>query len=202
MGESIRFFISVWIKLFFVLTPFFVLTMFLSMTKGMSENRRRVISLRVLGAVIVISFALFFFGRPMFNVFGITLDSFRVGAGVLLFLSALSLVRGPETPATTDAEGDIAVVPLAIPITVGPATTGALLVMGAELQGAWPKVLGCAGLLMALICIGVMLFLAASVERIIGKRGITILSKLTGLILSALAAQMIFTGARNLININ
>ena len=194
------YFISIWLKFFFLLTPFFVLSMFLVLTKELDNRGRRKVAVRVTGSVILVCFGLYFFGNAMFRLFGITVDSFRVGAGTLLFLSAVGMVQGKKTaPPDADEDGDIAVVPLAIPITVGPATTGALLVMGTEVTDTWHRVVGCAALLFALLCVGALMFLSASIERIIGRKGLTILSKLTGLVLAALAAQIIFAGVRNLL---
>ncbi len=187
-------FFSLWIKLFFVLTPFFALTMFLSLTEGYEESRRRKLALAVSAAVAAICLILFFAGRQMFTLFGITLDSFRIGAGVLLMLSGIGLVHGRPATSAAAADGDVAVVPLAIPIIVGPATTGTLLVMGAELTALSDKVTGCLALLAAVICIAVVLLAGSFIQRGLGIRGISILSKLTGLILAALAAQMIMTG--------
>ena len=192
-------FVSIWIKFFFLLTPFFVLSMFLALTPDLGERERRRLAGRVTWAVVVVSLALFFFGNALFRVFGITVDAFRVGAGALLFLSAVDLVRGDTSARTVPPEGDIAVVPLAIPITIGPATTGALLVMGSEASTPAERAVGCAGLLAALLCVSGLLFAAASVERLIGRQGLTILSKITGLVLAALAAQIVFAGIRGLL---
>jgi multiple antibiotic resistance protein len=194
MTSSLSLFVSVWIKLCFVFTPFFVLSMFLSMTEGYSEQRRRKLALTVSASVVVICFILFFAGNQLFSLFGITLNSFRIGAGALLFLSAVGLVQGKTVSADTTRDGDIAVVPLAIPIIVGPATTGILLVLGAELDGAVAKGLGSLALLLAIICLCILLLSGSRIQRTLGNRGIGILSKITGLILSALAAQMIMTG--------
>lgn len=187
-------FLSVWIKFSFVFTPFFALSMFLSLTEGYEENRRRRLALAVSGAVAVVCMVLLFAGNQLFSLFGITLNSFRIGSGVLLFLSAIGLVQGHAAAGGADDSGDIAVVPLAIPIVVGPATTGTLLVLGAELDGLAAKGLGCLALLLAVAGLGVVLLMATPIQRSLGNRGIAILSKLTGLILAALAAQMIMSG--------
>jgi multiple antibiotic resistance protein len=188
-------FINLWIKLFFVLTPFFALTMFLSLTENYEEAQRRKLALSVSIAVALISFLLFFAGRQIFAIFGITLDSFRVGAGILLLLSGINLVQGKGKPAVVGStEEDIAVVPLAIPIIVGPATTGTILVMGAELTTIYTKAIGSLALVAAVASVGMILFAGSFIERALGTRGIAILSRLTGLILSAMAAQMIMTG--------
>ncbi|MBU1002370.1 MAG: MarC family protein [Proteobacteria bacterium] len=189
-------FISIFIKFFVLLTPFFVLTMFLALTKGMDRPARRAVAVRVTLAVIVACLVLFFFGNALFALLGITVDSFRIGAGALLFLSAVALVRGSPGAVPSEDGGDVSVVPLAIPITVGPASTGALLVLGAGLDAS-QKLVGCAALVSAILCVGAILFMSHHVQRLLGKMGIEILTKLTGLILAALAAQIVFTGIVN-----
>ena len=193
--------LSLWIKLFFVLTPFFALTMFLTFTEGHSERHRRRLAIVVTVAVAAIGLTLFLAGRQVFAVFGITVDSFRIGAGVLLLLSGIGLVHGKPVHSAGGPNGDVAVVPLAIPIIVGPATTGTLLVMGAEMSALSSKVLGAAALLLAVACVGAVLLAGAFIQRVLGARGITILSRLTGLVLSALAAQMIMTGVQGFLHI-
>ncbi|AAS96262.1 MarC family protein [Nitratidesulfovibrio vulgaris] len=197
MDNALNILISTWIKLFFVLAPFFVLTMFLALTRSFTPQQQRRTAVKVTVAVYVICMCLYFFGDTIFAIFGITLDAFRIGAGALLFLSAVSLVRGPQPAQEPLAEGDISVVPLAIPITVGPATTGALMVMGATVRTPMERVMGSVSLLAAVLTVGGLLYLANPIERMLGRIGISILTKLTGLILAALAAQIIFTGIRN-----
>jgi len=192
------FFINVWIKFFFLLTPFFSLSVFLSLTKEMVNSERINISIRTTISIIIVCSILYFFGHEIFNIFGITLDSFRIGAGSLLFISAVQMVQGSNSPQLNITNKDISVVPLAIPVTVGPATTGAILVLGAEVTNSWEKLIGYLALISASFCVGVLLILSSSVKRVIGYNGLTILEKLTGLILSALASQIIFTGIKNI----
>lgn len=186
------------LRFFFLLTPFFVLSMFLAMTNDWRPAARRVLAVRVIAAVGVLCAGLLLFGEYVFAMFGITIDAFRVGAGALLFLSGLSLSRGQSTQVSGDKH-DIAVVPLAIPITVGPATTGTLLVMGGEIIQTSQKLHLGSALLAAIAALGVLLYAAGAVERILGRTGLTILSRITGLILASMAAQMIFTGIRSLL---
>jgi multiple antibiotic resistance protein len=197
MAESVHFLFTIWTKFFFLFTPFFALSMFLSLTRGHSRAERRRVALHVTGAVGLLCVFLFFFGRMVFSLFGITLDAFRVGAGILLFLSAVGLVQGGGTDAGADAETDISVVPLAMPIIVGPATIGTLLVLGADIGGATERILGCVALLLAVCSVGCVLLLGAAIERRLGRRGIAILSKVTGVVLAALAAEMIMTGIQH-----
>jgi multiple antibiotic resistance protein len=190
-------FINLYLKFFFVLTPFFVTSVFLTMTQDFSSRQRKMTALRVTIAVIVICLVLLFFGNFIFKVFGITIDAFRIGAGALLFLSAVSLVRGSSVAQEKETSYDIAVVPLAIPVIVGPATVGVLLIMGAETTSADMMFKAIFALISAIFTVGLLLYISGLLDRWLGKRGLLIMSKVTGLILASMAAQMIFTGIRH-----
>jgi multiple antibiotic resistance protein len=193
-------FISIWLKFFFLFTPFSALSMFLTLTAGYSQAQRNRLSLQVAGAVAVLCFVLYFFGTVIFSVFGITIDAFRVGAGALLFISAVGLAQAKGPKAEASDNQDIAVVPLAIPIIVGPATIGTLLVMGVEKTGKIVAMQGYLALLVAILSVWIVLRLGSYIERWLGARGINILSKISGLILAALAAQMMLMGIRDFLS--
>lgn len=196
-SHDILFFINTFIKFFFLLTPFFALTMFLTMTDGMNNQARKKLALKITLSVYISCLILFLFGGEIFSLFGITIDAFRIGAGSLLFLTAVSLVQAKAAQAAYNFEDDIAVVPLAIPIIVGPATIGAILIMGVEIETFKHKVIGLSALFTSIFFVGTMLYLASYLENVLKKKGLIIISKITGLILSALAAQLVFTGIKN-----
>jgi len=186
------------IKFFFLFAPFFVVSMFLSLTKHETAKGRANIANRAVLSAFLISLVLMFFGDTLFAILGITLDAFRIGAGTLLFLSAVSLVSdGVRNHATgTESKDDVAVVPLAIPTIIGPATIGAILVIGSELKGQ-QFVYGIMGMLLALVTLLALLHVSVRIEKILGRTGLNILSKITGLILAAMAAQLIFSGIKS-----
>ncbi len=187
-------FINIYIKFFFLLTPFFLLSTFLAMTRTMDMTARKKMAGKVTFAVIIIAIILFLAGDFIFSLFGITLNSFRIGTGALLMLSAIALVQGTDRIPANDSDEDISVVPLAIPVTVGPATTGALLVMGVELQRMWDRMIGISALCLAIVSVGALLYCSGWIEKIVKKQGLTIMCKITGLVLAALAAQMVMSG--------
>ncbi len=195
-GNAAHDFVAIAIRFTVLLTPFFLLSSFLAMTREDSSQRTR-LALRTTAAIAVISLVLYFFGRMIFDAVGITLDAFRIGSGGLLFLSAVTLVRGGNDERPREAHEDLAVVPLAIPIAIGPATTGALMVMGAEDFGS-QRIIGILGICTAAIVTGLLLLSGGAIERLLGRRGITVLSKLTGLMLAAMAAQLMFAGVRGM----
>lgn len=180
------------LKFFFLFTPFFALSMFLAMTADKDECERRRLACRVAVATIVIAGSLLFFGPAIFAVFGITVDAFRIGAGILLLLTAIALMN-PKVISKKEGE-DISVVPLAMPVIVGPASCGAIMVAAADLPSFGKKLVGFLALAAALLVIWVILMLGTWIERRLGRRGISILMRLTALILAALSAQMIMTG--------
>ncbi len=190
-------FINIYLKLFIILTPFFVISAFLSLTKDYTLAERQRTATKVTVAVVVTCFILYLFGRYIFELFGITLDAFRIGAGAVLFLSAISMIQGKASVSPKASDEDVAVVPLAIPITVGPGTIGALLVMGAGLNTFADQVVASLALFCAVASVGGLLFVAGRLEKVLGQQGLTILTKLTGLFVSAIAAQIFFTGVKN-----
>ena len=74
---------------------------------------------------------------------------------------------------------------------------GALMVMGADMDGLEDLMLGSSALLSAIFSIGLLLYLSGHIERLIGRTGLIVLSKVTGLVLAALSAQLVFTGIKN-----
>ena len=193
------FFIATFLKMFFVMTPFFVLSVFLTVTNEASLHEKRHLAIRVTFSVIVISLVLMYFGRYIFAIFGVTLDTFRIGAGALLFMSAVGLVNGnKDSQKLADFKlSELAVVPLALPITVGPATIGVLLVMVADNDTLGEFLLESSAMTCSILVVGLMLYFSNLIEKSVGKQGIAIISKITGIILAALSAQIMFTGIKN-----
>ncbi|WP_196157411.1 MarC family protein [Reinekea sp. G2M2-21] len=186
------------VKFVFLFAPFFVVSMFLALTRGETVAVKRSIVMRAILASAFIGVVLFFAGPVLFEVIGITLDSFRIGSGSLLFLTAVSLVnsgtRNHAKGLPDEERDDVSVVPLAMPVIVGPATIGTILVLGAELPTFRETFVGMLGMLSALLVLAGMLLLSGMLERALGKTGLNILSKVSGLILAAMAAEIVFTG--------
>ena len=193
--------IALYLKLFFLLTPFFVLGTFLTLTAGSDSALKQKLAVRIAVGAAIVTLVIFFYGTWIMKLFGITVDAFRTGSGVLLLLVAISLVYGTQNQKNDYQKEnllDLAIVPLAVPITAGPATLGTLMVMGLETPLIIGKVITALSLVGAVTSIGVMLFYSERIEKMLGRASISILSKITGLILCAIAAQMIVIGVRQL----
>ncbi|CAM3833215.1 MarC family protein [Arcobacter cloacae] len=196
-------FISTFLKMFFIMAPFFALTVFLTVTQEATAKEKKALAIKVTISVIITSMILLFFGKHIFTIFGITLDAFRIGAGALLFLTAIELVKGNKDSAKVGDKDvlQLAVVPLSIPVIVGPGTIGILLVMGATFEDTSSMLTGSLALISAVLVIGFMLYSSSIFERMMGKQGLLVISKITGLILAALSAQIVFTGIKNFLEL-
>lgn len=192
---------ALYLNLFFLLTPFFVLGTFIAIAEGIDTNLRKKLAFRIALGATGVTLIIFLLGSFIMQLFGITVDAFRAGSGVLLLLTAITLVLGkePEKKVTDPARLlDMAVVPLATPITAGPATLGTLMVLGTTTPDLQGKIITCIAIAAACFSIGFMLHMSDKINKLLGHANITILSKITGLILSAIAMQMIVVGAKNL----
>ena len=88
-----------------------------------------------------------------------------------------------------------------MPVTVGPGTIGILLVMGADYKNTTELIIGSSALVLAVIAIGFMLYSSSFFEKIISQQGLTVLSKVTGIFVAAISAQIMFTGIKNFLSL-
>ncbi|CAE6946652.1 MULTISPECIES: MarC family protein [Pseudomonas] len=188
---------SVYLKLLVLYGPFFVLSCFIGMSRGYTLKERKRLAWKVATGAFIASVLLYLFGKYIFSVFGITIDAFRIGAGSVLFISALGMAQGKTAMQPDNVQQDVAIVPLTIPLTVGPGTIGAMLLMGAG-QPLWSdKLVTVFAIALACLTVGLVLYLSNQFERLLGEQGLQIVSRLMGLFVCALAAQIIFTGIKN-----
>lgn len=192
----LHFFTSTYIKMFFLLAPFFTMSLFLKMAESMDAPARRRAALRTSLTILIAITMFFFFGRTLFNLLGITLAAFQIGTGTTLFLTSVMLVLGISKPPQHQEDDDFSVVPLGMPIIVGPGTIGALIVWGTEMMGTEQRLVAYAAILSAGITMSLFLIQADRLEKLLGQKVLSMMVKLTALVLTALAAQIVFTGIK------
>lgn len=183
---------AITVKLFALMTPPAVLSAFLGNTRESARREKNKIALKTSLAIFLIGLALYLWGSSLFELFGFTLDAFRIGAGVLLFLNGLSLMMNDESE-SAPLKGDISVVPLAVPLGMGPASIGAIMVLGAA-EDPTERLAGAVSLFLASLFMLLLLLLANPIARVLKNTGIAVLARLTGLLMAAIAAQVVFTG--------
>lgn len=196
------------VTLFVIVDPLGLVPIFLAITPGASHAERRRIALRacLIAFAILVVFGLA--GLAILEGLGITLGAFRVAGGLFLFWIGFELVfekrkerhEASANRAVADPdEPDVAAFPMAIPLIAGPGAIAAVIL----LSGTVPSVAGQAGLILVIFCAlavaFVLLSLASKVDRFLGTTGRAVISRLLGVLLSALAVQFVADGAAALI---
>lgn len=181
--------------------------LFLALTRGMTREQRTQVSVRAttIASAIMILFAIV--GAVVLSGLGITLPAFRVAGGLLLFYIAFEMVferrqdrkeKSADMAITRDQIQDIAAFPLAIPLIAGPGALSATVLLSGSFQGIAAKS-ALVGII--LVCLGLtylVFVLAERIDRFLGQTGRTILTRLLGVILAALAVQFVADGIKAL----
>ena len=184
--------------------PLDVAAMFAVLTPTASPTARRSMALRgvMVSTIILVSFALI--GDFILNSLGISLAALRLAGGILLLLIGIDMVFARDSGGTTttdeetsEAVGkqDISVFPLATPLIAGPGTMGAVILLMANSRGELgEQVVVVASLLVVLLITLILLLLAGTVHRLLGVTGLNVVSRIFGVLLTALAVQFMFDG--------
>lgn len=200
--------LNAFVTLLVTIDPPGLAAMFLGLTVGMSRAERGQVALRGSLMALAILFVFALGGQAILDFLGITLGAFRVAGGLLLFWIAFEMIfekrqerheKTAERAVTRDLIHDLAAFPLALPLIAGPGAISATILLSAS----FPGLAGTATLL-AIITVAVAvnlgaLLLAERLDRLLGETGRTILTRLLGVILSALAVQFVADGAAALI---
>jgi len=194
------FLISTFVTLLVIIDPFGLTPVFVALTQGMTTRERRVIALRacLTAAGLLMLFAAF--GETVLGFVGISMAAFRVAGGALLFLTALDMLFERRTKRREDQTGDDrpdpSVFPLAIPLIAGPGSIASTILLSGQRPGI--EGLGVVIVVMlAVLCVVLAMFLLSGLlERLLGKTGINVVTRLLGMLLAALAVQFILDGLR------
>jgi multiple antibiotic resistance protein len=189
---------------FATIGPLDVAAMFAVMTSDNTPKERRRTAYRgtLIATVILLVFALL--GERMLAGLGISLPALRIAGGILLLLIGIEMVFAMSSGArtTTDEEEleaatrqDIAVFPLATPLIAGPGAMGAAILLMADAAGDWLlQAAVIAALLIMLLLTLIGMLLASQLQRLLGVTGMQVISRVFGVLLSALAVQFILDG--------
>ena len=189
-----------------IFNPLAIVPFFIHYTQGFSRvQRQRTVLISSFTAFTVIA-ASALLGLQILEFFGISLASFQVGGGLLLMTSALSMINAQPAEARANADeiqsagikDSIAVVPLTIPLLTGPATMSTVVIYAEQAKNAFQ--------LLTLVGYGVVVAgatalcfsLATPIARVLGQTGINVMTRLMGLILAALAVEVMANGLHKL----
>ncbi|MFC6487652.1 MarC family protein [Nitratireductor sp. GCM10026969] len=196
-------FLNAFVTLLVTVDPAGLAPLFLAVTAGMNRVERNQVAVRasVIGLGVLLLFALA--GSAILSVLGITLPAFRIAGGLLLFYIAFEMIferrqerheRSAERAITQDMIRNVAVFPLAIPLIAGPGAISAAVLLSGGFSG--PLAQAALSLIIAVvIAVTYLVFvLADRIDAVLGETGRSILTRLLGLVLAALAVQFVADG--------
>lgn len=181
--------------------------LFLAVTSGMDSAQRRQVATRasVIAFCVLALFAVA--GAAILSLFGITLPAFRVAGGLLLFYIAFEMIferrherheKSAERAITKDMIHNVAVFPLAIPLIAGPGAISATILLSGEFANPGPRAVLVGTILAIIALVWLVFLLSEKLDRFLGETGRSILSRLLGVILAALAVQFVADGVKAL----
>ncbi|WP_204115487.1 MarC family protein [Shimia biformata] len=194
--------------LFAIMNPFMVLPIFLSMTDGIPVEQQRRVGIKAVIYCVILGLAFTLAGSAILNLFGISVDDFRVAGGLVVLLIALNMLNGDDNSAHSGTEAEqqtfpdpdsIAFYPLTFPMIFGPGTIATLIVF-AHSADTREKQVAFAGVFAIIIAIlALTLFNAALFGKRLSATARVIMSRLMGMILAAIAVAMMTDGLRELL---
>lgn len=196
--------ISAFVTLFVIIDPIGIAPIFLGLTAGRSGRERGKIALRAVAIAVCALVAFALAGEWVLKATGISLPAFRVAGGILLFWISFEMVfekrhtRKADTAERSMNEEnheDIAAVPLAVPLMAGPGAITAVILLASQSGGTLPALaLVVAVIILALLVTLAILLVALPIDRLMGKTVRTVVTRLLGVILAALAVQFVADG--------
>ncbi len=198
-------YIKITTGLFVILNPFVLIPVFLSLAGDMTKGEKLRIAVTTAVSVFIIMTGAMFGGHYILSFFGITVNDFRIAGGVLIFLMALSMARAKEGgerysdaehTAAVEKGGNIAVVPLAIPLMAGPAGISLAIIDGAMAATVAEKLVLVSIIAAMSFILWLSMVLASEIGKVLGHNGLKVVSRIMGLILLAVAVDFLIVGIR------
>ena len=203
LHEQIGQFLTVFMGFFAIMNPIANTPVFLGLTADDSPEIKRRVAAKALLLTFTLIVVFCLLGRLIFDLFGITLPAFQITGGILVFLIGFQMLHGEQSKVHSPVAGDkenslqgqlsVAVTPLAIPILGGPGTIATAMNFSST-GGLTEVIITMAAF--ALLCLITYVFFVAG-ERLVhllGDNGLSVITRLMGLILAVIGTQMVITG--------
>lgn len=192
-------FTSTTLTLIVILDPPGLLPVFLGLTRHMKRPERNKTALDATLVAFLVMGLFAVFGRQILDYLHVSIPALQVAGGLLLLLIALELLQGRGSSDETEGGTNVAIVPLGIPLLAGPGTIVAIMLAVHDAKNAAANVT--VGLALAAAMLFVFLFLrfAGIINRLLREAGITLASRIAGMLLAGIAVQMAADGVFGLI---
>ena len=192
------------LAVFVIVNPLTTAFVFMAMLPRTGEAKRKAIALRStrVATVVLITFALL--GGVIFQLFGITLAAFRIAGGIILFGTAIGMIRqkgGADVERAQEAKADkaqitddISVIPLAIPFMSGPGAIATIMILTSEAPTIYHLLLVFVAIIASTVACYYAMIHSRLIVKYLGDTGKEIMTKVFGLILAVLAVQFVING--------
>lgn len=193
--------LTTFIAFFVIIDPIGLVPIFVALTHGMTARERRLTGLRAVTIGFCLMMFFGFLGEALLGAIGASMSSFRIAGGLLMFLIAVDMLfekrsdrrerrAGEEAP-----RHDPTVFPLATPFFAGPGALATMILIHGREAGDPAGLAMVYAALLAVAMLTFVLFLSAGlVERLLGRVGVTVITRLLGILLAALAVQFVLDG--------
>ena len=192
-----KFFWEAFVTLFVIIDPPGIVPVFLGLTRGRSPRTKHRLAWQaaVVAFIVIVAFALF--GRAILTYTGVELPALQGAGGLLLLLVSLQLLTGQsEEPTSAErAKANVAFVPLGTPLLAGPGGIVATMLFVQRIHGAIDVVALALAIAAAAICAWLAMRFAEVIHRILTDSGVELLTRIAGLLLSAIAIQLVAESA-------
>lgn len=198
-------FVSAFITFFVVIDPPGCAPIYAGLTSEASARERRVMAIRAVGVAGAILLVFALFGEQLLAALHIELDAFRVAGGIMLFLIALEMVfekrtqrredRAAKIAETPEVE-DVSIFPMAMPMIAGPGSIASVMLLMSQNEGIDRSLVVLGAMVSILLLTLVALLAAGPLMRVLGAKVETVITRLLGVLLAALAAQFVIDGLR------
>jgi multiple antibiotic resistance protein len=195
----LRAFGETFVTLFVITDPIGNAPIFVAITRNLTPRQRQRAALRavVAAGMLILGFAVF--GEIVLRYLHVSLGSLSIAGGLLLMLVALEMLRGSDFPVGDAGEAeDVALVPLATPLVAGPGAIATSIVLWRAHPGAGGHIAVIGAIVASVACVGVALIVAERVTRATSPAILGFLTRVFGLLLSAIAVQLVVDGVRSL----
>jgi multiple antibiotic resistance protein len=193
---SVTLLTEVFVTLFVIMDPVGTIPIFLSLTRGRSQASAR----RAAWQAVTVSFgvivAFAFFGQRILNYLGISLPALQCAGGLLLLLVALELLTGKEEEPTSSSDVNIALVPLGTPLLAGPGAIVATMVLSRRVDRIADFVAVALGIVLVHVALWLSMRFSLPILRVLREGGVVLVSRISGLLLSAIAVQLVADAVR------
>ena len=182
-----------------VMEPFSTLAVYATLTKNMAlEKKRKTIARSMRVSFLVLAFFALT-GHLLFQVFNITIAAFQIAGGILLVAVALQMLNLGKTTPLKETSEDIAIVPLAFPLTAGPGTITAVILLTSKAQNIVESSFVFAGIFAGVLISYIGMRYSSRLFKLLGDEGLRAITALMAIIVLAIAVQFMIDGVANAI---